>query len=329
MFDDDRFFDVVVEYAKDGPDEVLMRIRATNAGPDPAPLHLMPTVWFRNTWSWDATATATATSERPSLRLAGEEVVAEHDTLGRYRLAARTEGAHARWLFTENETGTKDAFHRTLVDGDAGAANPKSIGTKAALDARWVVPPGQTVELVLAMVADGDVPPQRLLERADFIFGLRATEADEFYAALAWPTTSPNERLVQRQALAGILWSLQYYAYDVALWRAGDGVPPPAAHAATRNADWGHLRTGRVLSVPDTWEYPWFAAWDLAFQTVILNFWSIRTGPRSSCWPYLMIGCSIPAASCRPTSGSFPIRTHHFRRGLRSVCTAANGQSPG
>ncbi len=267
VFDEDRFFDVVVEYAKDGPDEVLMRIRATNVGPDPAPLHLMPTVWFRNTWSWDATAT----TERPSLRLAGEEVVAEHDTLGRYRLAARAEGAHSRWLFTENETGTKDAFHRTLVDGDEGAANPKFVGTKAALDARWVVPAGQTVELVLAMVADSDVPPQRLLDRADSIFERRAAEADEFYGALAWPTTSLDERLVQRQALAGILWSLQYYAYDVALWRTGDAAAPPATHATTRNADWGHLRTGRLLSVPDTWEYPWFAAWDLAFQTLTLD----------------------------------------------------------
>jgi len=179
-----------------------MRIRATNVGPDAAPLHLMPTVWFRNTWSWDAIAA----SQRPLLRLAGKEVVALHPTLGRYRLAARADGAESSWLFTENETTeqvpaaeraehpryTKDAFHRSVVDGDASAVNPESIGTKAAFDARWVVPPGHTVELLLAMVADGGLAPQRLLDDADPIFDRRVAEADEFYAALAWPTASPR-----------------------------------------------------------------------------------------------------------------------------------------
>ncbi|MEO5964617.1 MAG: glucosidase [Candidatus Limnocylindrales bacterium] len=282
IIDDDRFFDVVVEYAKAAPDQVVMRIRATNHGPDPAPLHVMPTAWFRNTWSWDSIAVGV----RPLLRRAGDEVLAEHPTLGRYRLAARAEGAETRWLFTENESSpepgvtgdatapvySKDAFHRLLVDGDTGAANPAHRGTKSACDARWLVPAGETVEVTLAMAAEGsDVAPAQLLDEADALIRLRAREADEFHAALCWPTVTPAERLVQRQALAGILWSLQYYAYDVARWRAGDIVAPPPGHASSRNDDWGHVRAARVLSMPDTWEYPWFAAWDLAFQVVTLD----------------------------------------------------------
>ena len=131
--------------------------------------------------------------------------------------------------------------------------------------------PGETVELVLAMAADGGAEPGRLLQVADSVFARREAEADEFYAALAWPTATPDECLVQRQALAGLLWSLQFYAYDVSRWRRGDLVPPPPGHAASRNEDWGHLRAGRVLSMPDTWEYPWFAAWDLALQAVTLD----------------------------------------------------------
>jgi len=270
VLDDERFFDIVVEYAKDGPDELLMRIRATNFGPDAAPLRLMPTVWFRNTWAWESSAIPA----RPSLRLVHDELVADHETLGRYRFATRAERAQTRWLFTENDSGgehTKDAFHRTVVDGEQDAVNPSQTGTKACLEARWVVGAGETVEMVLAMTRDGEQPPDGLLDRADAIFGQRAREADAFYAALAWPTASVDERLIQRQALAGILWSLQYYAYDVARWRSGDAVVPPATHATSRNQDWGLLRTGRVLSVPDTWEYPWFAAWDLAFQALTLD----------------------------------------------------------
>ena len=281
VLDDDRFFDVEVTYAKAAPEQVLMRIRATNLGPEPAPLHLLPTAWFRNTWSWDRLAE----TPRPSLWQVGEEVLAEHATLGPYRIAVEAPGAELRWLFTENETGavpvtadaasapeyTKDAFHRLLVDGDRDAVNPELRGTKAAVDARWIVPAGATVELRLALVRDGTESPRVLLDGADALIARRTVEADDFYRDLAWPTMSADERLIQRQALAGVLWSLQYYAYDVERWRTGDVVPPPAAHATSRNHDWGHLRVGRVLSMPDTWEYPWFAAWDLAFQSVTLN----------------------------------------------------------
>jgi hypothetical protein len=273
VLDDDRLFDVVVEYAKAAPDELLMRIRATNLGPDPAPLHLLPTAWFRNTWSWDAVETL----PRPSLTLAGDVVIASHPTLGRYRLAARAEGAEMRWLFTENESNlgaggfTKDAFHRLLVDGDAAAVNPAGTGTKAACDARWIVASGSTVELLLAMTAHGRTAPAMLLDGAAGLFATRRAEADAFHDAIVWPTTTEGERLVHRQALAGVLWSLQYYAYDVARWRRGDRIVPPPGHAESRNREWGHVHVARVLTMPDTWEYPWFAAWDLAFQAVALD----------------------------------------------------------
>ncbi len=286
VLDGDRFFDVEVEYAKAGPDEILLRVRARNAGPDAAPLHLIPTAWFRNTWSWDAIAR----EERPSLRLAGGQVEARHPTLGSYRIAARAGGAEAGWLFTENETApdrdgatldgatshaparfAKDAFHRYLVDGEPNAVNPAGTGTKAGFAARWVVPPGATAEVVLALSLGGAAQAERLLATAATTFALRRVEADAFYADLAPAGASADERLVQRQALAGMIWNLQYYELDMARWRAGDRIPPPPGHATTRNAEWGHLRIGRVVSTPDGWEFPGFFAWDLALQAVTLG----------------------------------------------------------
>ena len=295
IFDDERFFDIEVVYAKAAPDAIVMRVRATNVGPDAAPLHLLPQAWFRNTWSWDSLSVQT----RPTLQLVGDMVVADHPTLGRYRLDVRADGAEVRWLFTENEAGpgsvadqpsgadlnasidegqygddpryTKDAFHRFLIGSEQEAVNPASTGTKAALDARWIVAAGETVELTLAMSADGGASPRSLLDGSDEVIIERAAEADAFYDAIAWPTMSLDERLIQRQALAGMLWSLQFYAYDVARWRIGDLVPAPAGHDTSRNRDWGHLSVGRIVSMPDSWEYPWFAAWDLAFQAVTLN----------------------------------------------------------
>ncbi len=281
VLDDDRFFDVEVVYAKAGPEAIVLRVRATNRGPDPAPLHLLPMAWFRNTWAWEDTSV-----ERPSLRVTADGVVAEHPTLGRYRLAAEADDAPIEWLFTDNETNevalygsppetaaryTKDAVHRYLVAGESAAVNPEGIGTRAAAHARWIVPPGGTAEIRLALVADGVADAAELAGTADAVITARTADADRFYEALAWPSMSAEERLVQRQALAGLLWSFEYYAYDVARWRRGDRIAPPAGHAETRNREWGELRAAAVLSVPDTWEYPWFAAWDLAFQAVTLG----------------------------------------------------------
>jgi len=281
VLDDDRFFEVEVSYAKAGPDEIVMRVRATNRGPDPAPLHLLPTVWFRNTWSWGDDA-----GERPSIARTTDGVVAAHPTLGRYRLAVDATAVTPTWLFTDNESNhaapdepagagempsTKDAFHRHVIAGESGAINPADVGTKAATHAEWLVPAGATVELRLALVADGAGEPEQIVQAADDLIARRQAEADRFYDDLAWPSMSSEERLVQRQALAGLLWSFQYYSYDVARWRAGDRIAPPAGHAGTRNRDWGDLRVARILSVPDAWEYPWFAAWDLGFQAVTLG----------------------------------------------------------
>ncbi len=279
--DDDRFFEVEVVYAKAGPEAIVMRVWATNRGAQPADLHLLPTAWFRNTWAWTDPAGHT-----PALALAGDTVGAEHPTLGRYRLAACAAGSHVRWLFTDNETNaaalfgpsatsrscfTKDAFHRYLVHGDGEAVNAAGRGTKAAAHARWSVAPGQTVEMTLALVAEDAGEPAGLLDDAEALIDLRSTEADAFYAALAQPAASAAERRIQRQALAGALWSLAYIEFDVARWRSGDLVAPPSGHAATRNAAWGHLRAHDVLAVPDAWEYPWFASWDLAFAAVTLG----------------------------------------------------------
>lgn len=280
VLDDDRAFDVEVVYAKAAPEAIVMRLRATNHGPDAAPIHLLPTVWFRNSWSWSDPA-----GPRPQLRADGAGIVAEHADLGRFRIAARARRS-LRWLFTENDSGprqesepaagavpsyTKDAFHRLLIDGDERAVNPAGIGTKAAAHARWVVAPGHTVELRVAIVAEGEGDPADLLREADRLITRRAEEADAFYGALAHPTMNDEERRIQRQAMAGMLWSLQYYEYDVARWRSGDSLPPQAGHAESRNRGWGHLRAHDILAMPDAWEYPWFASWDLAFHAVTLG----------------------------------------------------------
>lgn len=282
ILDDDRFFDVEVVYAKRDPYSLVMRVRATNMGPDPAPLHILPTVWFRNTWAWDETPMAV----RPLLRLEDGRVAVHHASLGGHALAARAEGTSGAWLFTENETNTerafgspaqggpihtKDALHRFVVEGDSGAVSPSRSGTKAAFHASWLVAPTSSVSVTVALVSEQAGSPVDLLDQAEGIIERRRAEADEFYARLAHPSMDPDDRLVQRQALAGLLWSMQYYELDVARWRSGDLIPPPAGHATTRDGDWGHLRVGRVLSMPDTWEYPWFAAWDLAFQSVALD----------------------------------------------------------
>jgi hypothetical protein len=195
-------------------------------------------------------------------------------------------GGTVGWLFTDNETNaerlfgpeaqsasrfTKDAFHRYLVERDRLAVNPAGRGTKAAAHVRWIVEPGETVQMTIALTAGGKGSPGRLLDEADALVLLREREADAFYDALAHETMTAEERRVQRQALAGALWSLQYYEYDVRRWRAGDVIPPPPGHAESRNRDWGHLRAHDILAVPDTWEFPWFASWDLAFQAVALG----------------------------------------------------------
>jgi hypothetical protein len=286
VFDEDRYFDVLVEYAKAGERETLIRISVTNRGPEPAPCHVLPTLWYRNTWSWGY-------EEGPMRGVPGKPLIrqvdgpdgvlaaeAEQVRIGTYYLYA--EGA-SDLLFTENETNVerlyglpnpfpyvKDSFHRYVVHGESGAVNPAREGTKLAALYRGRVAPGATrvVRLRLSDVAH-EVP------FADFdqTFGLRLAEADAFFEAVHRPGLSEDERRVQRQALAGMLWTKQLYYYDIEQWQRGDpgSPPPPAARKRGRNHDWIHLNNFDLLSMPDKWEYPWYATWDLAFHCIPLS----------------------------------------------------------
>jgi len=277
-FDGERYFDVVVEYAKAAPEDILVRVTATNRGPEPATLHVLPTVWFRNTWSWDPGA------PRPGLRR-GEgptaQIEIEHPESGRRMLVF--DGA-PDLLFTENETNrqrvfgapsttpfVKDGINDYVVGGAAQAVNPNGIGTKAAGHYPLVIDAGASevirLRLATAAPADGTIG-------SDFnaVFAARIREADEFYATVTPRHLSADGRLVMRQALAGMLWSKQFYHYDVRRWLKGDpGQPePPAERRRGRNAGWPQLANDDVISMPDKWEYPWYAAWDLAFHCVAL-----------------------------------------------------------
>ena len=286
VLDDDRYFDVFVEYAKEGPDDILVLVTVYNRGPLPSPIHLLPTLWFRNTWTWGRGV------PRPSLHAEGHTdgraVVARHATLGEHTL--HTEG-DADLLFTENESNTsrlwgvsnatpyvKDAFHALVVGGDRAAVNPGMTGTKAAVHARRVVPPGGSATLRLRLVGpaaaaahagEGAFDP---FAGFDAAMDRRRAEADTFYASIQPPGLTEDEQRVHRQALAGMLWSKQFYHYIVDHWLDGDpGHPtPPEARRRARNHEWRHLYNERVMSMPDKWEYPWYAAWDLAFHCVPL-----------------------------------------------------------
>jgi hypothetical protein len=283
VFAEQRYFDVFVEYAKASTDDVLITITATNRGPDPAPLRLLPTVWFRNTWSWGYPGVV-----RPSLKASTRPFPAielDEPKYGRRWLLC---GGAPALLFTENETNAerlfdtanpspyvKDAFHAFVVGGHAAAVNPARTGTKAAADYQFRLDPGQsaTVRLRLTDALPADAGPTGIGADFDRVRALRKAEADEFYAAIAPPSLSADGAAVMRQALAGLLWSKQFYNYAVKEWLDGDPSqpPPPPERRAGRNRDWTHLYNNDVISMPDKWEYPWFAAWDLAFHCVALS----------------------------------------------------------
>ena len=286
VLDGGRVFDVEVEYAKAAPDDLLVRITAANRGPEAATLHLLPTLWFRNSWSWGRDDDEYP--PRPALTAAGPgRLEAVHETLGRFTLVAGEgpDGRPPELLFTDNETNTlrlfgeanraafvKDAFHDRVVGGREGAVNPAGTGTKAAAWYRLELPPGAAATVRLRLSAAQEAPADPLGPGFDAVCADRIREADEFYAAVIPPALAPAERAVARQAYAGLVWSRQFYNLVVQEWLAGDPVqpPPPAARLAGRNADWPYLHARDVLSMPDTWEYPWFAAWDLAFHMLPL-----------------------------------------------------------
>ena len=288
IFDDDRYFDIFIEYAKASEEDIAIRITAHNRGPDAAPLHILPTLWFRNTWAWgqDALTEPTITSERNGwVALIADDANAqtEPNLPGKYKVGRRwLYGSAATPLFTNNETNgervygpgntsrkphTKDAFHRFICDNDTFVIRPDGRGTKAALHYRFDVPARGSVTVRLRFT---DKPTQAALTQVDGIIAERKAEADAFYAELAPKVASADEAFVQRRALAGLLWTKQSYLFDVARWLDGDNpdFPPPESRKQRRNGHWRHLNSMRVMSMPDKWEYPWFAAWDLAFQCV-------------------------------------------------------------
>jgi hypothetical protein len=273
VFDDDRYFDVFVEYAKAAPDDVLVQITAHNRGPDEAVLHLVPQLWFRNTWSW------TPNARRPVLSTPGEGIIeALHPKLGIFTLYAE---GQPTLLFCDNDTNAqrlfgvnghgyfKDAFDDYVVHGRRNAVNPRQIGTKAGTLYSLHIPAGASAAVRLRLA---NPRPARPFEDFADTIAMRLRETDTFYADLQKGTEDAEARHVQRQAAAGMIWGKQYYHYDIPKWLAGDPAQPapPAQRRHGRNADWANLVNSEVVSMPDKWEYPWYAAWDLAFHCIPL-----------------------------------------------------------
>src|SRR6202453_3933983 len=275
LFDDDRYFDVFVEYAKAAPDEILMQITAYNRGPDAAPLTLLPQLCCRNIWSWRSGVA------KPTLIGRSGAVEVRHPDLGKFRVDF---DSASTLLFCDNDTNPrrlfgmtdvrgcfKDAFHEYLVQGKHDAVNPEQTGTKVGALYEMNIESGAAVRVRLRLSPDKGAksvtPPF-----ADFnaIFDARRREADEFYAELQQGIADHDAKLVQRQAFAGMIWNKMFYNYSVEEWLEGDPQQPPPAHERKhgRNRDWRHLYSADVISMPDKWEYPWFAAWDLAFHCI-------------------------------------------------------------
>jgi hypothetical protein len=280
IFDDNRYFDVFVEYAKAQPEDILIRITAVNRGPEAAPLDVLPTLWFRNDWSW------WKGGHKPELRQVAvtdaiHAIAASHMMLGPRWLYFEGEPT---LLFTENETNNerlfgkpnagpyvKDGINNYIVNRQSDAVNPAKSGTKSAAHYKFVVPAGQAAVLHLRLT---DIPPERMdapFHGAGGLFEERLRQADEFYSAITPRAASADAANVMRQALAGMLWTKQYYYFDAQKWLQEHGVDPFARESRPiRDREWGHMINDHVISMPDKWEYPWYAAWDLAFHAIAL-----------------------------------------------------------
>jgi hypothetical protein len=272
VFDDLRYFDVEVEYAKSSVDSILMLVTVHNRADAPASIDVLPHLWFRNIWSWDGT------TKRP--RLTGEEdarIGMEHPDLppmkllcdGRPALLFCDNETNVRRLFGFDATGYfKDGINDFIVDGNLGAVNPGKFGTKAAAHYRLRVPAQASVAVRVRLLSDKD---DTCFEDFDAVMKSRRQEADEYYETIGQDVAAGDARLVQRQALAGMLWSKQFYHIDMRVWLKGDPgqLPPPSSRLSGRNYEWPHLYNEQIMSMPDKWEYPWYAAWDLAFHCVV------------------------------------------------------------
>jgi hypothetical protein len=272
-FAEKRYFDIFIEYGKADQEDILCRISVVNRGPDPAPIHVLPHIWFRNTWSWGYGR------PKPELRALDEKTIyTNHRHLGERWWYIETDATPL--LFAENETNyqrlfgapnaspyVKDGINDAVVHGHLERVNPERWGTKAAAHFGTIVSPGETFTVRVRFTNQTNSDPFGDFEA---IFAQRTQEANDFYETIQNPNLTADERSVQRQAFAGLMWTKQFYHYGVELWLNGDpaGPPPSEVRKQGRNADWGHLDNLDVISMPDKWEYPWYAAWDLAFHTL-------------------------------------------------------------
>jgi hypothetical protein len=277
IFDENRYWDIFVEYAKADVNDILIKITAVNRGPEAATLELLPTLWFRNTWSWGKD------DRHPNIRMMntlGHASAAAASLIGDFTTELLCEG-DPELLFTNNDTNTqllygipntvpyvKDAFNNYLIHGKADAVNPNNEGTKCAARYTLTVEPGQQTTVRLRLAARPELSP--FGPEFEKIFSARLSEADEFYNGIGESDLSSDARLVLRQAFAGLLWSKQFYRYEVKRWLDGDLIKPPESRLTGRNDEWRHLNAADIISMPDTWEYPWFAAWDLCFHCIPL-----------------------------------------------------------
>ena len=280
VFDENRYFDVFVEYARPEPEDIMMRVTVHNRGAELETIHLLPQLWFRNTWSWGNSWGNS--DERPVMSAAGtNRICAEHHEIGKWYLHA---DGQPSLLFCDNESNRrrldqqpqaqgylKDAFHDYLVDENSAAINSEQTGTRAAVHYAIEIPPGESRQISLCLCRDASIDKKPIsFKHFDQTFEHCIDEANLFYGHLQKDLHDEDARNVQRQALAGMIWSKQFYSFDISQWLNGDpGQPePPAERKNGRNSDWEHLNNADIISMPDTWEYPWYAAWDLAFHCV-------------------------------------------------------------
>ncbi|MBL8993996.1 MAG: glucosidase, partial [Spirochaetia bacterium] len=275
VFKEKRYFDVFVEYAKEDAETMAAKITIANRGPETSRIHLVPSLWFRNTWSWKPGSAKPRlwSSRRGALHIDDPRIPQ------RFFYVESAPASEAEFLFCENETNSqklfglpgcahpKDAVNDYVVNGRHGAVNPEGEGTKAGIHYRFDIPAGKEVVVHFKLCVNEEKNP---FSKIPELFIRRKKEADEFYAGLQKDLATDDEKLIQRQAFAGLLWGKQFYSYDVREWLHGDAgqTPPPAGRQAGRNRDWIHVHHEDIISMPDKWEYPWFAAWDLAFHTL-------------------------------------------------------------